>query len=205
MLVALSIEKSDRGDNMATIGVSLWQLIGFPRSININSRSTSVSAEGKIRLKPQASPAEPDANKGEPKRCGVVRSCFSKELAGAQGRIEKQAADEAGTVSNDLNKGGEALDLSEIQATSFENFQKCWASKNGDSSYKALYDYDNNGVIDMVDWLGFGKEMQASFQEFKAAYGTTTGAESYNSTYDSDGNGKIDMEDWLAFGKKWTA
>ena len=190
---------------MTTIGASLLQFLNLPRRVSLNTRSLSALTGGPIRFKPQASPTEPNTNAGKPKGCGIMRSCFSKEIADAQSKAGKQVANKTGKVSQNLNESGENLDLSEIQKASIKDFTKCWGAKNGNASYEDRYDYDNNGVIDMVDWLNFGKELQASSQEFKAAYGSETGAESYNATYDSDGNGKIDMVDWLSFGKKWTA
>lgn len=97
------------------------------------------------------------------------------------------------------------LNFDEIEQANFKAFKKCFGTKKGDTKYDARYDYDKNGVIDMVDWLGFGEELQKSCKEFKSAYGSCEGKSNYASKYDYDGNGVIDMLDWLEFGKNWTA
>ena len=99
----------------------------------------------------------------------------------------------------------EQLDFKGFQQMNFKEFMAAWGAKDGEAGYNATYDSDSNGVIDMVDWLAFGREMQNSFEQFKLAYGATATDGNYNDAYDYDKNGVVDMVDWLAFGKNWIA
>ena len=109
------------------------------------------------------------------------------------------------TQSMEARQPKEPLDFKGFQQKNFEEFKAAWGAKDGEADYNATYDSDGNGVIDMVDWLAFGKEMQNSFEQFKLAYGSKTADDNYNDAYDYDKNGVIDMVDWLAFGKNWIA
>ena len=90
-----------------------------------------------------------------------------------------------------------------FEELSFQQFKESWASREGDENYNSRYDYDGNGVIDVSDYIAFGKELQGSLEEFKQAWGSRVGDDNYNSTYDFDDNGVIDVSDWIEYGKKW--
>jgi hypothetical protein len=99
----------------------------------------------------------------------------------------------------------EQLDFQEFEQISFKAFKAAWGTKDGEANFNAAYDFDNNGIIDMLDYLEFGKALQASFKEFKQAWGSAATEATYDSHYDYNKDGIIDMLDWLAFGKNWVA
>lgn len=117
--------------------------------------------------------------------------------------VQKESSQNPESMAPSQTK--EALDFKEIQQLKFQELKAAWGTKEGENNYNASYDLDKNGVIDMVDYLAFGKELQKTFEEFKLAWGTRSGEDSFDGRYDYDSNGVIDMKDWLVFGENWVA
>jgi len=99
----------------------------------------------------------------------------------------------------------ETPDFNEFKQSKFEEFKAAWGSKAGSDTYNESYDFDANGVIDMVDYLQFGQEFNSAFEGFKQAWRTSSEQADFASQFDYDDNGVIDMEDYLNFGKNWLA
>jgi hypothetical protein len=130
-----------------------------------------------------------------------LRSHLKPTIANLKAQKETARANEP----MELPPTNEQLDFKEFQQMNFREFRAAWGARKGEANYNALYDFDNNGVIDMVDYLAFGKKLQSSFNEFNQAYGSRTEDGNFDSRYDYDSNGLIDMKDYLAFGKNWIA
>ncbi len=190
---------------MKILESSFLQSCCLGRKNRFNSYSLPVVRRMQARLESHLATTNVTAKHGKLKTYEPAHAHFSKRIPRTQKNNEDSAVIKLKTPPEHLSGAEKELDLSEIKQASFEGFKKCYGAKDGDTNYNTRYDYDNNGVIDMVDWLEFGKEMQKSFQQFKSAFGSHAGLGNYISKYDYDGNGVIDMVDWLEFGKNWTA
>ncbi|MCD4736115.1 MAG: hypothetical protein K8R53_08740 [Bacteroidales bacterium] len=99
----------------------------------------------------------------------------------------------------------ELPDFNALKQSQFKELQAAWGSKAGSDNYNESYDFNDDGVIDMVDYLQFGKEFNSAFEGLKQTWGTRSGEDAYANRFDYDNNGVIDMKDYLQFGKDWLA